>query len=39
VTLLRVAIEAAETALAVIDCEGTQESMLDLLQNDRSFMT
>jgi len=32
VTLLRVAMKAIEAALAVIDIEGTQESLLDLMQ-------
>jgi methylisocitrate lyase len=33
VTLLRVAMKAIEAALAVIDLEGTQESLLDLMQS------
>jgi methylisocitrate lyase len=32
VTLLRVAMKAAEAALGILDDEGTQESMLDLMQ-------
>jgi methylisocitrate lyase len=32
VTLLRIAMKAAETALAVVATEGSQESMLDLMQ-------
>jgi methylisocitrate lyase len=32
VTLLRVAMKAMETALAILETEGTQREMLDLMQ-------
>ncbi len=39
VTLLRVAMRAMEAALGVIDLEGTQESLLDLMQTREELYT